>query len=537
MVKNAFESVDRRFFNQKSSAVHVVRFRHEPVGQVLQSVSAVYKTLDFADEYQAQLGMLLWRLRCTVLFAMTRYDHEELRLAALGEEISDFAEQLPGSKKAVALLGRRLSTLLGQKVNPKFEWVLKQDWSADETVAIFALMAMRQSFGAEMLRGHADSRNGDLEIITLLEQLGQVECSTLVVPGTLQYLSYGLFMKLFHKGIFRKFHVLLYVGERLSLKSRLLLPDSSLFPKRAEDSGLNINRTDDSTLAVEGESEGDPLDPARIFDASGELDKYHSDGCRARFLLFDDGSGWYLAERQRIRVWRPHSPGELAFVYPAQLLEGEFVFLEQVQRKELLDRSDGRPEFSAELDATSIWRKPLRAMLLSSSPAEVARRMMATPHIDEYSRRHASTNAVELSDEAGSEIMESGSSEGVRNLQTNVSRWADGSVYGPGDLQYFLALVQVLSESGDLEIQGAPESDARRWFKHLEKLRAGRKIAGVDLSAEIGRMLKDALNSRAVMSDGVELQLKNGMLVSVHQLAMIGDRVSIVPVSLLKNPL
>lgn len=515
--------------------MHVVRLRCEPVRQFLESVKSVFRTIDFADEYQTQLGRLLWRLRCSVLFGLAPYDHEELRLLAQGEEISDKAEPLPGSRESVALLTQRLSVLLEQNDNPKLEWVLRQDWPGDESAAVFTLMAMRKSFGTDLIERYSDDQNKGLGIITSLEHLGSEKYSTLVMPGTLQYLSHSLFMKLFHRGEFRRFHVLLYEGESLSLKSRLQLPDSSLFPGLSEGAGLSIDKTDGLGLSKDNINDEDQPIPAQIFGTSGGMVKGHSVGIPSRFLLCDDGSGFYVADSERIRVWRPDAPEKLAYVYPVQLLEGDFVILEEGQRRDLLDHSDSNSEFSAELDATGVWRKPLRAMLLSSSSEEIANRMMATGHLYERSTGVELVNAVELSGEVPIGKAEFDSGNAARNLKTNISKWAEGQVYGPGDLHHLLALVQVLVEGGYLQIESSHEYAARQWFKDLEKLRAGRRTAGMNLSDQIDRLLEDSLGAQAVPNDGLELLLDNGMLVSVHQLAMISDQVSTLPESLLRK--
>jgi hypothetical protein len=536
MPNNPFETADRRFTNLESAAIHIVRLHCEPVRQFLESVKSVYRTIDFSDEYQAQLGRLLWRFRCSVLFGLAPYDHEELRLVGQGEEISDMAERLPGSSESVALMKQRLSVLLEQKENPKLEWILKQAWSEYEPAAIFALMAMRKSFGTDLVARYSANQNNDLGMITSLEHLGSEKYSTLVMPGTLQYLSHSLFMKLFHRGEFRRFHILLYEGESLSLKSRMQLPDSSLFPGLSEGAVLSIEKTDDSDLYKDHINDEDLPIPAQIFGTSGEMIKGRSDGCLSRFLLCADGSGFYVAESERIRVWRPDAPEKLAFVYPVQLLEGDFVILEKGQRRDLLDHSDSNTQFLAALDATGVWRKPLVAMLLSSSSEEIADRMIATGQLYERSSGLTFANAVELSGEVSIGKSEFHSGNAARNLGTNISKWAEGQVYGPGDLHHLLALVQVLMESGCLQIESSPEYAARQWYKDLETLRAGRRTAGLNLSDQIEHLLEDSLGAQAEPNDGIELLLDNGMLVSVHQLAMISDQVSAVPESFLRKP-
>ncbi len=537
MSNNYFFSVDLRFSKQQSGVINVVRLHCEPVRSVLEAVKSVYRTIDFADEYQAQLGRVLWKLRCTVLFGLAPFDHEGLQLEALGDEISDLASRLPGSRAAVSVLVERLSALRQQKTNPKLEWIMQHDWSEDSPAALFTLMAMKQSFGSSLIRYHSGNENNKLGTIGSLEQLGSGEYFCLVLPGTLQYLSHGLFVKLFHRGEFRRCHVLLYEGEPLSLKRRLQLPRSSLFPNLADSNDLVIEKTDAPDQVYSPKDDrGDP-GLAQIFGRFGAPTGDQSDEWPARFVLCDNGMGFYLSENKRVRIWRPNELEKLAFLYPIQLQEGDLVILEEGSRQAVLDHGNTDQNFSRGLDATSVWREPLRSMLLSRSSEEIANLMIASGHLDEY--RTESSNSRADGRLGGVDIVETESGLGnvVRNLQTNIGKWADGQVYGPGDVNHLWALVQILVESGNLEITNSPEHVARQWFHDLEKLRAGRRAAGMSLSGQIDRLLEKSLEAHSGVNDIRELLLDNGVRVSIHQLAMISDQVSSVRESLLNKPI
>ena len=446
------------------------------------------------------------------------------------------AERLPGLREPVALLMERLFILLDLKENPKLEWVLKQEWSSGDSAAVFAMMAMRKSFGADLITDLPACQNNHLEVITSLEQLGGESYSTLVMPGTLQYLSHSLFMKLFHQGEYKKFYLLLYEGESHGLKSRLQLPDSWLFPGQHEGVGLTIDKTDVFDVSDDFDSDEDQRIPERLFGTVVEAANALSSGSLSRFVVSDNGTGLYIAENERVRVWRPSSSERLVFVYPVQLLEGDFVVLENGERQELLDHSDSNSVFSAELDALAVWRKPLRAMLLSRPPEEIANLMGNTKHLLENRVGRETEKVVENLDVKAAYEHTLKAGKVARNLQTNISKWADGQVYGPGDLQHMLALIQVLADSGYLHVGYSNEDAAKQWFKDLERLRSGRRVAGMKLSDQIDRLLEDCLEKQTALSDGLELTLGNGMLISVYQVAMISDQVSTVSGSLLKKP-
>jgi hypothetical protein len=118
------------------------------------------------------------------------------------------------------------------------------------------------------------------------------------------------------------------------------------------------------------------------------------------------------------------------------------------------------------------------------------------------------------------------SDRAIRNLQSSIFNWAEGRVHGPGDAKLMLALVLVLVHSRLLHLDRSPEDAAGRWFRDLERLRAGRRVAGLHVRYEIDHLLEDRLGGLALAEDGLEVELDNGMVVSLHQLAMISNQVS-----------
>jgi hypothetical protein len=125
----------------------------------------------------------------------------------------------------------------------------------------------------------------------------------------------------------------------------------------------------------------------------------------------------------------------------------------------------------------------------------------------------------------------------IRNLKSTISNWAEERVHGPGDEQHMLALVQVLLDEGRLHLDHSPEEATRQWFNDLEKLRAGQRAAGINVRKEIDELLEDSLGELASLTDGQEVKLENGMVVALHQLAMIGGQVNRVPESSLGKPI
>ena len=505
--------------------------------RILNSVNRIFRTLDFGDDYQKQLGWSLWKLRCSLLFGLAPFDDERLGLQEQARRVAAMAARLPAARESTDQLECQLQWLLDHPENPKLEWLLSRNWVDDEPAAIFALMAMRTTFGADLIGQRSDLPANSPEVIASLDLMETGEHSALVVPGTCRYLSHSLFMKLFQLGEYASIHVLLYEAEHFSPKERLRLPGSPLLPQAPAVPNLNIIVSPD-VIDESGDDrdDRDEVIPDQFFSTAGGGDVDEGGGVPSRYVLCDDGKGFFVAEGRQIRVWRENGPESLVPLFPAQLLEGDFVILEKSDRSWLLDHSGQQADFEARLDSSGIWREPLRALLLTRSLDEVVELMAGTGHIPE---RAAGLNA-ENNVDAG--VLESGLAAFVEfgrthlNLKSIVNNWAEGSTYGPKDAPHMLALVEVLVEEGALKLDVQPEEVAREWFENLERLRAGRRSAGRDLTGEIDRMLEDSLEKFTLLADGQEVELGNGMIVSLRQLSMIGDHIRRVPESALGKP-
>lgn len=505
MKKNAFELADRRFSNSDLAGIRVTYLRNDIVRLCLDTVKQAFRTLDYSDDYQSRLGLGLFRIRCSILFGLALYSHEELQLLEQGHELMAMAESLPGSRDMIARLHEQLKQLVDAP-NPKLEWILQQDW--EETGAVvFTPMAMGKSFGSHLI---AEENSHHLSVIHSVSELGSGKYSTLVLPGTMRYLSYALSMKLLQRGEFAKVHVLLYEGEFLDFKKRYELPSSPLFPGLSYRGDIRIEY---SKTAIQPEAElllPDEMDSVEPNIPYGDP--------FARLLLIENGSELHVVENERVHVWRSDSADGLIKIYPAQLMEGDYLVLEKGQRHDLSYEDSG---FRLELDTTDLWRKPLNAMLLNHTPREVASLMMQTVNLD---RGNSSVS------EADAE------SAGLRNLQSNVTNWADGEVFGPGNISHMRALVDILVKSGLLEINGSIDDAAEACFATLQNIRAGRRAAGVNLSTQRDELLKELLSKRTELEGVQELGLGNGIVVSLHKVAMVGDPARVVPDAIKKEP-
>jgi|GEM_PF-2725559 len=515
MTNDPLSSANRRFTNLEIVTVEEIRLNSEPVRKLLNSVTSVFRSLDFSEDYQKELGKMLWKLRCTVLYALAPYDHQELELITHCDQILNKAERLPGTRELTEQIANYLLILLEQKINPKVDWIVRHKNKINKPIAIFSMMAMRQSFGSKLITKLPGNIANYDEIISDFKQLNSGRFSTLIIPGTCQYLSTNLFMRLFHLGEYQRIYILLYDGEAFRPKDRLRIPESTLLPGTSKESDPVIGRlftTESINLDIKEADVDKHIHDMLTNSSNMEIDDGR--GVHSRFLLCDNGKGLYVEETERIRIWRPFENDSLIYLYPVNFLEGDFVILEKIDRDELLEQTGDHKAFKSGLDATSEWRTPLNSLLLSKTLDEVATLMMNIydkPESNDSQRSH-------------------------KNLKTTISRWAEGHGFGPQNIRHLQALARVLWNDGLLNIECSPEEAAEQWFRDLELLRKSRRTAGMDLSDEIDTLIEVALSVSASPTDGREIELENGMIISLHQIAIISDRVGRVHKSLIAKP-
>lgn len=509
MEKNAFALADRRFSNADLAGIHVTFLRNDIVRLCLNTVTQAFRSLDYSDEYQAQLGFRIFRLRCSILFGLAPYSHAGLQLKEQGEELMALAQSLPRARESIAHVNVQLEKLLNTP-NPKLEWILQQDWKGERAV-VFTPMAMGKFSTPHLIE---EQQIHHLSVIHSISELRSGKYSTLVLPGTMQYLSHALAMRLLHQGEFSKIHVLLHEGEPLSLKKAFELPSSPLFPKLSSRWELEIEYS-----RIENQVCGDFLLPENVVDRS--QNSVQAKELAARCLLFENGTGLHAIENEYQHVWRSDSPDKLMRVYTGQLMEGDYLIREKAPRNDLLFQEGENASFSHELDTTDVWRVPLNAMLLNHTPKEVATLMLKTGNLH-------SGKLPESEDAAATHAL--------RNLHVNLANWVDGRVFGPGDISHMRALVRVLVENGYLEVDGPPDDTADGWFAALERIRAGRRSAGVSLSSQRDELLQEYFKEHCEPEDAQELVLGNGMVISIHKLAMVSDVVKVAPDAVIKAP-
>jgi len=509
MEKNAFELADRRFSNADLAGIHVTHLGNDDVRLCLDTVKQAFRSLDYSDDYQAQLRFRLFKLRCSILFGLAPYSHAGLRLKDQGEELVALAQSLPRAREPINRVKVQLDKLVGT-ANPKLEWILQQDWKGGKAV-VFTPMAMGKSSGSHLIE---EQRIHHLSVIHSISELRSGKYSTLVLPGTVQYLSHALAMRLLHQGEFRTIHVLLHEGEPLSLKKRLKLPSSPLFPALPSKGDLKIECS-----KIENQVCDDFLWSDNVADHSEK--NAQAIGLAARCLLFENGTELHAIENEYQHVWRPNGPDKLMRLYPGQLMEGDCLIREKGPRHDLLFREGENTSFRYELDTTDIWRVPLNAMLLNHTPRKVATLLLKTGYL------HSGTLP---------ESEDAAANSALRNLHVNVANWADGRVFGPRDVSHMRALVRVLVENGYLKVDGPPDDTADGWFAALEGIRSDRRSAGVSLSSQRDELLQEYFREHGEPKDAQELVLGNGMVVSIHKLAMVGDVVQVAPDAVIKDP-
>src|SRR5690606_2824868 len=146
MEKNAFELADRRFSNADLAGIHVTHLGNDDVRLCLDTVKQAFRSLDYSDDYQAQLRVRLFKLRCSIRFGLASYSHAGLRLKDQGEELVALTLSLRRAIEPINRVEVQLDQLVGTAW-PKLEWVQHPDWKGGNAV-VFTRMAMEKSSGS-----------------------------------------------------------------------------------------------------------------------------------------------------------------------------------------------------------------------------------------------------------------------------------------------------------------------------------------------------------------------------------------------------
>ncbi len=501
-----FSLAHKRFITAGNVRVRIFKVKAPEVDKVIRATAAFFRVLDFFDPYQKEIGYDVWKLRCTLLYGLARFDHPALEMLRISDEVIRKCASLPACKEVIQQLRATLERLMLKPENPKIEKVIKILDNANEEIAIFAMMAMRKSFGSHLISEALDEAGLAKEVLTSIEEARSATSRSLIVPGTCKYLSPRAFSELFRLGRFSEIAVLLYADERFHEKARVALPACGTLSRNVGKRDYNVEEVASPTDETEGENEADQQISEALFEAGGVLHDSDGSGVRSRYVVADDGKGFFVPERENLRVLRKGSGLALAFARPVELVEGDFAILQRGDNEALLDADDDAGTFPADLDATHVWRLPLQALLQTMSPAEVGHLMVETGLIS--------------------------SAPGGQSITS----WADGDTYGPGSPETMLALVKVLVGESRLEtIQGAEES-ARLWFSDLTRIRSGRQQGGMRIRREIDALLEDAVSGLSDVADGTELKLPNGVRMDIRLIAIVGDRIRKVPQHALYKP-
>lgn len=501
-----FSLAHERFMTADDVRVRIFKVKAPEVEKVIRATAAFFQLLDFSDSYQKEIGYDVWKLRCTLLYGLARFDHPALEMVRISDEVIRKCASLPACKEAIQELRSTLERLVLNPENPKIEKVVKILDNANNEIAIFAMMAMRKSFGSHLISEALEEAGLAAEVLTSIDEARCATSRSLIVPGTCKYLSPRAFSELFRLGRFSQIAVLLYTGERFHEKSRVALPACGMLGRNVGKPDYEVEEVASPIDETEGENEADQQISEALFEAGGALHDSDGSGVRSRYVVGDDGKGFFVPEEEKLRVLRKGSGLALAFARPVELVEGDFAILQRGDNESLLDADDDEGTFPAELDATHVWRLPLQALLQTLSPAEVGHLMVETGLISSAPGGQSITN------------------------------WADGETYGPGSSETMLALVKVLAGEGKLETILGTEESARHWFSDLTRIRSGRQQGGMRIRREIDALLEEAVSRLSDVADGTELKLPNGVRMDIRLIALVGDRIRKVPQHALCKP-
>jgi hypothetical protein len=203
----------------------------------------------------------------------------------------------------------------------------------------------------------------------------------------------------------------------------------------------------------------------------------------------------------RLLAWKQgatHDSGDLESLGVDMLAEGDWFVVLRGDTGLLLDAESAAEEFDQKMEDACPWRDALSRLIITFSTDEIADQM----------RPIGGCGAA---------------------LSQSLQNWAKGTVYGPGDRKNFQSLLRVLIARNKLDEPEDFERYAAAQWRSLQELRAIRHRAGVSLRQKLHRELSSMLRQLDSLTDGQSIEIENGLLAEVRQVAAVDDRSSWVP--------
>ena len=508
-----FQESTLRFRHAAMMKVRVIPIRSPSVTAVLESCHELFNLqLDRSDTFQADLSRKIWYFRAHILFTLLPFDSMEIQLGSRLEEIIKMARNIPSAIDAAARLETAMNSLLEHPENPKHHWITTEDITVGHPTqlnktALLAMMAMGKTFGfPKTPEGFLVSAR-PVEIIDSRKGLVSAIFDRIVIPGTCHYLSGQFFTKLFYEGRSKTIDVLVYSGERFSLRQRLTLPASEIFR------GKLTSRPITCTQEVTSEThDTNTIDIDAVMKDS--FWKLAHDGAQspniglvsARYVLFRNSHGLFVPSNANCLVWRetPTDDFQLMSIQVERIAEGDWLMLLSTDAGYLLDQASAEAGFGEKCEEVCDWRPALESLFRTVFPKDIAEEMRA---------------------------------EGAHGvvLAQSLQKWADGTVYGPGDKNELRALLTILIRHGKLPTTTDFDQYVANHWKGLQELRGIRHRAGHDIRSDIYHQLSKALGKLGHPTESQSVRLENGVTVHLDQVAALDDQTSWVRASRLMH--
>lgn len=474
-----FSRTNRIFENARLMSL----VRHEidfPLAvRIIQASSRLFQILDRSDATQAEISRRLWILRSTVLFTILPFNDSALKLELQMKDLELAAESIPEASSPIESLGRCISEIVTDTVNPKREWLIRfvnenAENELKQTGILTALSAGR-------VPGWPIEKSLELkELIGLMmpiesrKTLKSNVFQRIIFPCACSNVSPYLISDLLFSGVARKFDVLLYPGEKFQIPKRLSLPSDDLFSPRLQKAEI-----EHEVLVVSGNKSinDDSWINEAFWQGLHGAARDSSYGCSsARYILFSDGAGVFFPADGRVITLPADgnvtSESDLCLLPVENISEGDIVVLRSGDSGLLLDNASnrimGRSENDSLFDTATSWKEPLDALLVTHTCEEVV---------------------IALSE------------RGVSTRAASIKQWVGPEVLGPGDEHVFKALLNLLAEKNKIQKSGADLTNYvdKCWYA-LQSLRGLHQKAGNLIRQDLFRALFKRFGNRNALA-------------------------------------
>ena len=521
-VQNAFLFAESAYKNAANQNLVTFEIDFPPLKQIISASFEIYKVLNRDEEFQRNIGNVVWRLQKTASLSLLPFEDTSLCLAALTDKIEQAVDSLPEIDSAAMAIRSAVDFLLSGIENPKRVHVQRQINNTQTQNGQIALIAgLHGPATPGWPHDTADIeiyRNKSLMLVRNRKVLSDSFFETIIFPGDPTRVDQRFLIELLYGGRSSNILILKYRGEAFDIPRLTALPKCNTFINKV--SPTHISPTTSGLILSSEKAIYDWVNQSALNDLKkrhleSDAESVLEERKSARFVLFANATGTFIPAdghvveiskmfdlRQEIDRGDDKLPRKSA----ADLEEGDLVMLRLSGSGDYLD--DVANEMMVQANEANLrvraldWKDRLSRVLKKHGEGVLARELAKL---------------------------------GIVRTPQYLWNWASGVILAPKDYPTFSKLLFGLNALDPTILESEIEGYARAKWDDIQLIKSFQKRAGMAIRSALIDRVRDliATGQRVDTFQEIELTgLKAGKM-GLLRVAEVDAETMSVPSSLL----